>query len=391
MALAIAKFDEVNQIPQDSPIQYLAATMKEAEQLSLENETNANNSMKPIYSQQNDMLHRILVTVALVYMEYASKGVLQLTKIQKTNISKKVFNELQNDFRILGKAEVEKISDILLSTYSNTYSKSTDMLGKELNSPSQKDIKKAINKKIDGKLFSDRTWNNKDKLLKKLKKLIDDVLNGKMTIDEAGDYIKKVFGSSAKDSYRLMITEVMRAQAQGSIEAAKRLGIKRHMWNAKFENTCDYCKRMHGKIFDIDDTEAPTIPVHPYCKCIWVNIANDDTNNGNDGILNNRKWLESSFSTEKKFNKHIEKHLNQYGDITPEEYLNSARELLAAPLSDDIEGFVSEVGFIFKYRKSTNDFAVGRPDGNISTFYKPDLGLEYWKGEMNQHGGTKKV
>jgi SPP1 gp7 family putative phage head morphogenesis protein len=148
------------------------------------------------------------------------------------------------------------------------------MLNKKINSPSQNDIKKAINKKIDGKLFSDRIWDNKDKLLKKVKRLINDVLNGKMTIDEAGDYIKKVFGSSAKDSYRLMITEVMRAQAQASIEAAKRLGVKRHMWNAKFENTCERCKKRHGKKFDIDDKNAPEIPLHPYCKCIWVNILN---------------------------------------------------------------------------------------------------------------------
>jgi SPP1 gp7 family putative phage head morphogenesis protein len=274
MILSIAKFDKINKISQNSLIYNLADTMKQTEQLSLENETNANNFMKPIYSQQNDMLHKIQATIALVYMEYASKGVLQLTKIQKTNISKKIFNELQNDFRTLGKAEIEKVSDISLGIYNNTYSKSAHMLNKKINSPSQNDIKKAINKKIDGKLFSDRIWDNKDKLLKKVKRLINDVLNGKMTIDEAGDYIKKVFGSSAKDSYRLMITEVMRAQAQASIEAAKRLGVKRHMWNAKFENTCERCKKRHGKKFDIDDKNAPEIPLHPYCKCIWVNILN---------------------------------------------------------------------------------------------------------------------
>lgn len=272
--LATVKFDEVNKISAGSPIYNLADCIKQTEQLSLDNETDANNSMKPIYSQQNDMLHKIQATIALIYMEYASKGVLQLTKIQKTNISKKIFNELENNFRALGKAEVEKVNDIFLRSYNNTYSKSAYMLNKKINSPLQRDIRKAINKKIDGKLFSDRIWDNKDKLLKKLKKLIDDVLNGQMTIDEAGDYIKKVFGSSAKDSYRLMIREVMRAQAHASVEAAKRLGIKRHMWNAKFENTCDFCKRMHGKIFDIDDKEAPEIPAHPYCKCIWVNIPN---------------------------------------------------------------------------------------------------------------------
>ncbi|WP_312907237.1 phage minor capsid protein [Tissierella praeacuta] len=102
----------------------------------------------------------------------------------------------------------------------------------------------------------------------------------------------------------------------------------------------------------------------------------------NNDILSNKEWLKSTFSTEKKFNRHLEKHLGEYGDINPEEYLNTARNLLAEPLSEDVEGFSSKENFVFKYRKSTNDFAIGRTDGKISTLFKPDKKLEYWKEQI---------
>ena len=106
-------------------------------------------------------------------------------------------------------------------------------------------------------------------------------------------------------------------------------------------------------------------------------------NIGKNDILSNRKWLKSEFATQKKFDKHVEKHINEYDNITAEEYLNIARDLLASQLSNDIEGFASKDGFIFKYRKSSNDFAVGRADGKISTLFKPDKNIEYWKEQMS--------
>ena len=107
-----------------------------------------------------------------------------------------------------------------------------------------------------------------------------------------------------------------------------------------------------------------------------------DKVSGSDKIID-RKWLKANFSTQKKYDRHIEKHLSEYGDITPEDYLNTARDLLSAPLSNDIEGFISKDGFTFKYRISTNDFAIGRADGKISTLFKPDENIEYWKEQIN--------
>ncbi|GEM_PF-4604411 len=106
---------------------------------------------------------------------------------------------------------------------------------------------------------------------------------------------------------------------------------------------------------------------------------------GSNDILSNKKWLKSTFSTQKKFDKHIEKHLPEYGDMSPEEYLNTARDLLAAPLNEDVEGFISKEDFIFKYRRSTNDFSIGRADGKISTLYKLKEGYPQWLEEIEKY------
>lgn len=106
-----------------------------------------------------------------------------------------------------------------------------------------------------------------------------------------------------------------------------------------------------------------------------------DKASSSDKIID-RKWLKANFSNQKKYDRHIEKHLSEYGDITPEDYLNKARDLLAAPLSDDIEGFISEANFTYKYRHSTNDLAIGRYDKNIiSTLYKRIKGYEEFINE----------
>lgn len=111
------------------------------------------------------------------------------------------------------------------------------------------------------------------------------------------------------------------------------------------------------------------LPIKPIAKAIP------------DGIINNKEWLKAEFSSPKKLTRHIEKHIHQYKDITDVDYVKIARELLAADLSEEIEGFVDNEGFIYKYNRATNDFSVGRPDGKVSTLYKPDKGIEYWRGE----------
>lgn len=103
--------------------------------------------------------------------------------------------------------------------------------------------------------------------------------------------------------------------------------------------------------------------------------------------IDSKKWLEAEFSDEKRLKAHIKKRIHQYGNITDEEYVQIARELLAEPLSDDVIGFVSGKGFVFKGRISTNDFALGKEDMKIATLFKPDDGIrDYMKEQVELYG-----
>ena len=73
---------------------------------------------------------------------------------------------------------------------------------------------------------------------------------------------------------------------------------------------------------------------------------------------------------------HYQKHGYQFGDITPEQYLAGARELLNAPAGKDILEKIRPEGDILHYRVSTGEFAIMTPHGRIRTFFKTDM--RYW-------------
>ena len=100
-----------------------------------------------------------------------------------------------------------------------------------------------------------------------------------------------------------------------------------------------------------------------------------------DAILK-EEWKDANFRNEKAIKKH-EKHLAEYGDISVDEYVQIARELLSAEPSEDVDAFENDAGYEYRYRRSTNDFVIGG-DGNIITLFKPADAEEYWRKEKDR-------
>ena len=73
---------------------------------------------------------------------------------------------------------------------------------------------------------------------------------------------------------------------------------------------------------------------------------------------------------------HYLKHGYQFGNITQEEYLESARALLNAPSGKDVLEKRRPNGDILHYRISTGEFAVMTAQGRIRTYFKADY--KYW-------------
>ena len=91
------------------------------------------------------------------------------------------------------------------------------------------------------------------------------------------------------------------------------------------------------------------------------------------------------FVSEQLFQKHYDKHLSEFGEISKGRYLEKANALADAPLSEDIVQLVRSDGSIAKYCYSTNEFVVVTADGNIRTYFKPETKEAYWDEEIDRN------
>jgi len=73
---------------------------------------------------------------------------------------------------------------------------------------------------------------------------------------------------------------------------------------------------------------------------------------------------------------HYLKHKHEFDNITQEEYLARAMELLNASASKDVLEKIRSNGDVLHYRPQTREFAVMTGTGRIKTFFKADY--RYW-------------
>ena len=100
------------------------------------------------------------------------------------------------------------------------------------------------------------------------------------------------------------------------------------------------------------------------------------------------RWAKSKFPTEKSLNGHFKGHRKEFGDITIEEYQKMASDLLSKPTSDKILGYQTELRRV-RYDIDNNIYVLGNPKVHkINTMFKPDLGREYYDGEITKDLGN---
>lgn len=66
------------------------------------------------------------------------------------------------------------------------------------------------------------------------------------------------------------------------------------------------------------------------------------------------------------------------------EYKSAANNLMKSS-GDNILSFTTNEGTLFKFDKKTGYFGIADSDGNITTFYKPDKGEDYFKEQIKKH------
>lgn len=123
----------------------------------------------------------------------------------------------------------------------------------------------------DGKSFSQRVWDNTEKLVETLNEgLIHCVTTGKKTT-ELKNILQERFGVSYNNADMIARTEMAHIQTQAAQKRYEDYGLKEvEIWADEDERRCPECGKLHQKRYPIG-AQVP-IPAHPRCRCCIVPV-----------------------------------------------------------------------------------------------------------------------
>ncbi|GEM_PF-710806 len=253
------------------------------EQIKIDGENYTNAQMKGVYAQQKSSLTAIHTLVGLMFIKYATDGLLKLTAPQKTIITAQFATSFKAIGKELGTKEVTTVTKILGNVFSETYYKNAYTMQSGISSAvnfnilKQPVIDSAVETEFKGEMFSDRIWNNKAGMIDMLKNGLTKAMQGNTSIDALGKNIQNTFNVTAYQSMRLVHTEMARVQSQASDTIGQDAGITQQMYTATLDNkTSPECSALSGTIYDINDPDKVVPPEnHPNCRCVLQNMPDN--------------------------------------------------------------------------------------------------------------------
>ena len=291
----------------------------------------------------------------------------------------------------------------------------------------------------DGKSWSERIWENTERLAAELNDgLIHCVATGKKSA-ELKKILQERFGVSYSSADSLVRTEMAHIQTEAARKRYEDAGVQEvEVYAPKDERQCDVCGKLHGKKFSAFGTMP--VPAHPRCRCCIIPVV--DT-----GEESAKRWIEEPIQravekpvtapnlrpapqninlTLQNNNANIQldvpqqraqekvKELQQQGDLhiydkkkeshikhikdilrieevdeaAWAEYEKMASDFLKKDIDGDkMDGFISRAGWLFKFEKETGLFGLLSDKGTISTFFVPDKMTpeDYWKAQIEKY------
>lgn len=249
-------------------------------------------------------------------------------------------------------------------------------------------VKKAVgNSWCEGKNFSERIWDNRQKLAHTLQtEVVNGIIRGEDYHTLARNLRQKFTNVSRKQAERLVYTEDTYLSCEAAITPfEKDPNFTQYRFACTMDGSeCDICRALSGQTFSIKERTPGTNfpPMHPWCRCFFdivvpdletmrrnekksaENRSNSDaillTDRQDSGIIKTDERFEINPDKIKKFLlKPGAKHSKEFFDVgyTPDDY-----ELL---FDDIASNFNMDAAFA----------RIEKPDGSIDFCIYMDLGI----------------
>lgn len=306
---------------------------------AFEDEAKMEKVLASIYAScQKEILASVTETIAKVKKaggdwSYANQSA--LTR------SRGLFEQIGEQIKALGQKEQITFRQGLSNIYTDQFLRQMYDLGQSItvkanfNRLNQALIQKTLDYPWSGAMFSDRLWQDKERLGRNLRVgLTQSMILGE-GIPQITDRINKSIDTARYNAERVARTETKRVTYCAHDDVYKDTGVEELKYrcaNGGDSRTCQYCRADNGKVFKRG--EEPTLPRHPNCRCVYIPVVSDtfEDNELNEltgsvrGAENYEKWREAEAKkqeevkiVEKVNTKTVEKELKENPTPVPEQ------------------------------------------------------------------------
>lgn len=140
---------------------------------------------------------------------------------------------------------------------------------------------------VDGKNFSDRIWDNKEKLVKTLNQEFTRAFAVGFNPQTVVDRVTKKLDTDRYNAGRLVMTESAYFATKGQIDCYNSLDVEEYEVIGTLDSlTCSTCGSMDGKHYPVTAMEAGATapPFHPNCRCTTIPYYDNEFTEGEERV-----------------------------------------------------------------------------------------------------------
>lgn len=278
-------------------------------------------------AQQEDNLKTLIKSLEYAPDEQARKDILKY--IQRDGLSVRAYAARKERYEAV-KAVIyakikkvavkatDKLSDRLQQVYKESYYGVIDDAAKQFDIGinfailNENAINAAVSTKWHGKQFSQRIWDNTDRLATTAQNLVVKSFMSGEAWSKTADKLATTFQVEKYNATRLVHTEASHIHAMADLQAYEDIGAEEYRYLATLDyRTCERCQAWDNMVMPLSEArEGYNYPVlHPLCRCtttIAVDLKNrrarDPLTGKNDivdGSVTYQEWY-NSLSDEQK-------------------------------------------------------------------------------------------
>lgn len=231
--------------------------------------------------------------IADVYAKYGENGKITFQQLATADARRRMSRleslklDISKRLSAMNKKRVADAGDVIGEDYKNNYYNGVFDLqqamgtGKPFGLIDDKTIKQVVGTKwLDGRNYSDRLWDDKNKLLNNLYTVIGQGIAQGLSYADLTKNLKDRMETSKYNSMRLIRTEMGYMRSRADRDAYEAAGIETYEFVSTLDNrTSDICMSMDGKVFPLSEMQpgvnAP--PMHPNCRSTTVAVITATT------------------------------------------------------------------------------------------------------------------